>query len=166
MRIPSARSILMLAVGALLVGSDAQAQQNVAAAEKELRETITQFGHAYGSNDLDTYFSFMADDMTAWWGTRGRNDNPTPKQRYMSTWPESVKRSGGYESCAVNDLRVQAGPSADTGVASYVLECVRKNPPAGQEPPIAFEMSVVLFKRANAWKVVHWNWKVLPRPAQ
>ena len=55
MRILSARSILMLAVGALLVGSDAQAQQNIAAAEKEIRETITQFGHAYGSNDLDTY---------------------------------------------------------------------------------------------------------------
>ena len=104
--------------------------------------------------------------MTAWWGTRGRNDNPTPKKQYMSTWPESVKKRGGYESCKLNDLRVQAGPSADVGVASYVLECVRKNPPAGQKPPIAFEMSVVLFKRANAWKVVHWNWKVLSPPAQ
>ena len=167
MRMPWARSIAVLAVAALVVGVAARAEQNqgTAAAEREMREAITQFGTSYGANDLDKYFSFMADDMTAWWGTRGRNESPTPKAQYMKTWPDNVKTTGGYEGCKLNDLRVQVGPSGDAGVGSYILDCIRKNPPQGQKPPISFEMSVVMFKRANGWKVVHWNWKPLTTPA-
>jgi ketosteroid isomerase-like protein len=167
MRMPSARSIVVFAAAALVMGVAARAEQNqsTAAGEREMREAITQFGTAYGANDLDKYFSFMADDMTAWWGTRGRNESPTPKAQYMKTWPDNVKNTGGYEGCKLNDLRVQVGPSGDAGVGSYILDCIRKNPPQGQKPPISFEMSVVMFKRANAWKVVHWNWKPLAAPA-
>ena len=167
MRMPSARSIAALVVAALVMGIAARAEQNqnTAAAEREMRDAITQFGTAYGANDLDKYFSFMADDMTAWWGTRGRNENPSPKAQYMKTWPDNVKNTGGYEGCKLNDLRVQVGPSGDAGVGSYILDCIRKTPPAGQKPPISFEMSVVMFKRSNAWKVVHWNWKPLTPPA-
>ena len=71
-----------------------------------------KYAAAYGANDLDRYFSFFADDMTVWWGTQGRLDDPTPKARYMKTWPDSVKAGGGYHSCELADLRIQAGPAA------------------------------------------------------
>ena len=163
MRMTSSVSIVALAIASLVAGGTLLAQQN-AAAEKDLRETIIQFGTAYGNNDLDKYFSYMDDNFDAWWGNRGRNENPTPKAQYMATWPNNVKQTGGYTGCKLNDLRVQVGPSGDAGVGSYILECIRKNPPAGQQPPISYEMSVVMFKKANGWKVVHWNWKSLPFP--
>ena len=48
-----------------------------------VRDTITRLVRAYGANDLDTYFSFFADDMTVWWNTDGRYDRPTPKAAYV-----------------------------------------------------------------------------------
>jgi ketosteroid isomerase-like protein len=159
----------MVAMVAGIVGatfpSHAHAQQNVAAAEKEVRDTMSRYVAAYGSNDLDTYFRFFADDMTAWWGTRGRNDNPTPKAEYMNSWPGYVKKNGGYESCKFDDLRIQMSPGADAAVSSYELECIRRNPPAGQQPLITYEMTAVLFKRAADWKIVHFSFDVQQPPA-
>jgi ketosteroid isomerase-like protein len=147
----------------LVMVSYANEQQSVDAATREVRETLMKYAAAYGANDLDRYFSFFADDMTVWWGTQGRLDDPTPKARYMKTWPDSVKAGGGYHSCELADLRIQAGPDGDAAVASYKLECIRRNPPPGQQPPVTYEMTAVLFKRGGAWKFVHWNWRTADR---
>jgi ketosteroid isomerase-like protein len=162
----SVRTIAVLIVGILFITPDARAQKGVAAAEKEVREVMRQYAAAYGSNDLDKYFAFFADDMTAWWGTNGRNDNPTPKAQYQKTYPDSVKKSGGYESCKLDDERVQVSPGADAAIASYKLECIRRNPPPGQQPPVTYQMTSALFKRGNTWKIVHFNWRnAAPPPA-
>jgi len=153
-------SIVLLILGSSLITSEARAQRGVSVAEREVRETMQQYATAYGSNDLDKYFSFFADDMTAWWGTNGRNDNPTPKAQYQKTYPDAVKRSGGYESCKLDDERVQVSPGADAAVVSYRLGCIRRNPPSGQQPLVTYQMTAALFKRAKAWKIVHFNWRV------
>lgn len=135
------------------------AQQNPAAAEGEVRDTITKLVSAYGSNDLDTYFSFFADDMTVWWGTDGRYGEPTPKAAYVKSWPEFVKKTGGHESCRIADLRIQVAPGADAAVTSYELTCLFKTALAGSSREEMYEMTSVLFRRAGRWQVVHFNWR-------
>ena len=153
---------LLLAVG-YIVGLPSllhlSAHQDVAAAEKDVRETTTRLVAAYGENDLDTYFSFFADDMTVWWGTSGRNDRPTPKAHYVKSWPEFVKRTGGHDTCRLADLRIQVGPGDQAAVSSYELSCVFKKPPPGGHPDATYEITSVFFKRNGFWKVVHFNWR-------
>jgi ketosteroid isomerase-like protein len=143
-----------------------QAQQNREAAEREVRDTVTRLVAAYGANDLETYFSFFADDMTVWWGTSGRNDRPTPKAAYVKGWPEFVKKTGGHESCRVADLRIQPAPSADAAVASYELTCVFKKPPSADGREATYEITEAFFKRNGAWQVVHFNWRERTPPAR
>ncbi len=163
----SVRIVALLIVGAFLTASAARAQQGVAAAEQQVREVVTQFTGAYGANDLDTYFSHYADDMT-WWGPRGnRNeaDGRTPKQNYMASYPDSVERTGGYASHELSDLRVQVSQNADAATASYRLDLVRKNPTERLSADVAYEMTAVLFKRGNDWKIVHFHYQTIPPPA-
>ena len=152
----------LIAAGSIVALSplaDSSAQPNVSAAEREVRETTTRLVAAYGANDLDTYFSFFADDMTVWWGTSGRNDRPTPKAQYVRSWPEYVKKTGGHEMCRLADLRVQVGPSSDAAVSSYELACVFKKATAGERRDATYEITSVFFKRDGSWKVVHFNWR-------
>jgi ketosteroid isomerase-like protein len=135
------------------------ATQNAAAAEGAVRDTITRLVDAYGANDLDTYFSFFADDMTVWWNADGRYDRPTPKAAYVKSWPEFVKKTGGHESCHTTDLRIQVGPSGDAAVASYALTCLFKTAPSGSSREETYEMTSVLFRRTPGWQVVHFNWR-------
>lgn len=155
-------SVALLAILAWVVwltpSAYVSAQQDPGSAEREVRDTITRLVRAYGVNDLDTYFSFFAEDMTVWWGSNGRNDKPTPKAAYVRSWPEFVKKTGGHESCQLADLRIQVAPSADAAVASYELTCVFKTAPAGSPREATYEMTAVLFRR-DQWQVVHFNWR-------
>ena len=172
----SVRAIAVLIVGALLVpacandvpdlAAQSPTQQDVTGTEQEVREAIMRFAGAYGANDLDTYYSYYADDMT-WWGPRGnRNeaDGLTPKANYMKSYPESVKRTGGLATSKVSDLRVQVSPNADAAIASYRLDVVRKNPTEERPADVAYSMTAALFKRGNDWRIVHFHYQTIPRP--
>jgi ketosteroid isomerase-like protein len=135
------------------------AQASVATAEQVVRDTMKQIETAYATNDLPKYFSFFADDMTLWRGEMGRFFEPSPKAAYMQGQTDFVRDTGGYESCATNDLRVQVSPAADSAVTMYELACAIKN---GQR--VEYEMTMVLFNRAAQWKVVHFGWHI-KRPA-
>jgi len=121
-------------VAALVVASEAGAQgQKISQAEREVRQTLEDYTAAYGANNLDKYFSYFADDMTTWWNNLGRRDEPTPKKRYMELYPETVKKTGGYTGCKLEDLRIKVGASGDAAVGSYKQICGRKNPTPGRE---------------------------------
>jgi ketosteroid isomerase-like protein len=149
---------LLLIVLLSLATTTLAARQNPSAAEAAVRDTITRLVSAYAANDLDTYFSFFADDMTVWWNTDGRYDRPTPKSAYVKSWPEFVKKTGGHESCHTADLRIQAAPAGVAAVASYELTCVFKTAPAGGSRDETYQMTNVLFLRNGRWQVVHFNW--------
>ena len=158
------RTIGVLLVGTLVIASDAFAQQpNIAQAEKEVRQTLEAYTAAYGANDLPKYFSYFADDMTTWWNNRGRRDEPTPKKRYTELYPETMKRTGGYTGCRLEDLRIKVGPSGDAAVGSYKQICGRKNPTPGRKS-ITYWMSSTMFKRPEGWKIVHLHWIIEPAP--
>jgi ketosteroid isomerase-like protein len=155
---PMTAVVTMLWLSLYSPGLGAQ-QSRAAAAETEVRDTITRLVSSYGANDLDTYFSFFADDMTVWWGTDGRNDRPTPKEAYVKSWPNFVKKTGGHESCRSADVRIQVAPGADAAVSSYELTCIFKTAPSGSSREATYEMTAVLFRRSERWQVVHFNWR-------
>ena len=160
------RIAVVLITGAFLMVPAARAQEGAGAVEQQVREAIIEFTTAYGTNDLDTYFSYYADDMT-WWGPRGNryeNDGRTPKQNYMASYPGSVERTGGYASHELSDLRVQVSPNAGAAVASYRIDLVRKNPREGRSADVAYEMTTMLFKRGNDWRIVHFHYQTIPPP--
>ena len=163
-------AMVFLVVWAALTTRDLRAQSGNAAVEQQVRDAITKFTTAYGKNDLDTYFSYYADDLT-WWGPNGNRNEANgkrPKENYSSTYPDAVKRNGGLAGSKLSDLRVQVSPNGDAAIASYRLDVVRKNPDLNATPPrpadIAYEMTAALFKRGNDWKVVHFHFQTIPPP--
>jgi ketosteroid isomerase-like protein len=128
---------------------------------KEVRDTLEKLTRAYGSNDLDTYFSLYAPELT-WWGPGGRSD----KETYRKTWSESVANTGGLASAENDDLHIQVAPHGDLAVASYLLKVTRKNPGENRPPNVSYEMSPTLIKRDGKWQIVHLHFQVVPpRPA-
>jgi ketosteroid isomerase-like protein len=127
-------------------------------AEMELRDLIRDFVAAYGTNNVDKYFSYYADDLT-WWGPSGRNT----KEAYHKSWAEGVKGTGGLASANFSDLRIQVSPASDLAVASYLLSVKRNNPnPPTRTEFVSYEMSPTLVKRDGTWKVVHLHFQIAP----
>jgi len=128
---------------------------------KDVRDTIEKLTRAYGSNDIDTYFSSYAPELT-WWGPGGRSD----KESYRKSWTESVANTGGLAGAEIEDLRIQVAPHNDLAVASYLLKVTRKNPGENRPANVAYEMSPTLVKRDGKWQIVHLHFQVVPpRPA-
>jgi ketosteroid isomerase-like protein len=124
---------------------------------KEVRDTIEKLTRAYGSNDVATYFSSYAPELT-WWGPAGRSD----KESYRKSWTESVANTGGLASAEIEDLRIQVAPHSDLAVASYLLKVTRKNPAENRPANVAYEMSPTLVKRDGEWLIVHLHFQVVP----
>jgi ketosteroid isomerase-like protein len=130
-------------------------------AGKDVRDAVEKLTRAYGANDIETYFSFYAPELT-WWGPNGRSD----KETYRRTWTESVTNTGGLASADIEDLRIQVAPHNDLAVASYLLKVTRKNPGENRPPNVTYEMSPTLVKRGDQWQIVHLHFQVVPpRPA-
>jgi len=124
---------------------------------QEVRDAIAKATEAYGSNDINTYFSIYAPELT-WWGPGGRSD----KESYRKSWTESVVNTGGLASADIDDLRIQVAPHGDLAVASYLLKVTRKNPGENRPPTVTYEMSPTLIKRDGKWQIVHLHFQVVP----
>lgn len=146
------RSIIIVLAAAFAVAASASAQGNIAAAEKEVRKVIADYNAAYGRNDLDTYFSYFAPDLTQWFPS-GRVD----LKSYRESWTKSVKEGNVLDKAEVLDLQVQINPAADAGVATYILRVTSRNPKGEVQTSDNHETDV-LFKRGGAWKIVHVNY--------
>jgi ketosteroid isomerase-like protein len=144
--------VLIILAALVAFAAPAFAQGNVAAAEKEVRKVIADYNAAYGRNDLDTYFSYFAPDLTQWFPS-GRVD----LKSYRESWTKSVKEGNVLEKAEVLDLQVQISPAADAGVATYILRVTDKNP-KGEVRTSDNHETDVLFKRDGAWKIVHVNY--------
>ena len=129
-------------------------------AEQEIREAVEQFITAYGTNDVEKYFSFFASDVTQWWPNGRRID----RQTYYDMWTRTVAEGGGYESFGFDDLQIHAAPSGDSGVASYALKLTRRNAPP-ERATSNYRMSVTLVKRNVGWQVVHFHFNSVSPPS-
>lgn len=137
-------------VGALLLMGIVQTAGGGAAtkAEQEIRTLEQQMNEAYAKNDLQTYFSYYAQDFTQWL-PEGRTD----LERYKRQWQAYVAAGNSVQAAEVRELLLRVAPSEDAAVASYILYVKTK----GADGKIIEEESQetdVWFKRDGAWKVV------------
>lgn len=132
---------IMAAVGFLLLPSRVKTQNNP---EKEVRDLEQKMNAAYAANDLPTYFAYYSKDLTQWL-PEGRMDLP----QYEKVWTGYVKNVARVESVELSDVHVQAGPSGDAAVASYLLH-VKSRTVKGEITEEDNQESDVLFKKGQS----------------
>ena len=131
----------------LFLSFSATAEQ---ASEKnaDLYAAIKAFDHAYATNEVEKYFSFYADDATAYFGD-GRVDIAA----YHTMWIELMAAGGGVEINTMSDLQVQIMPSGDTAVATSFVDNRTRSPDGTKSTSKAFETDV--------WQKVDGHWKII-----
>ena len=125
-----------------------QARPRPATVEEEIKDFEQRANAAYEANDLPKYFSFYASDFSQFL-PEGRSDLAA----YRKEWGEYIGEGNRVQKVEISDLRIQAGPSKDTAVASYLLH-VRTRLKDGKITDEDNQESDVLFKRNGEWKVV------------
>ncbi len=115
----------------------------------EIEKLVVAFNQAYERNDLETYFSYYADDVTQWFesGRAGLAD-------YKKSWYELIAKGGGVEKNALSDIRIQVSPGSEAAVATYAVDVVTRQADGKKTKEKAYETDV-WFKRDGKWKIVH-----------
>lgn len=139
----------ILVGGLLLLGIAATAGNGAATkAEQDIRALEQQMNDAYAKNDLQSYFSYYAQDFTQWL-PEGRSD----LDKYKRQWQAYISAGNAVQAAEVRELLLRVAPSEDAAVASYILYVKTK----GADGKITEEESQetdVWFKRDGGWKVV------------
>ena len=114
----------------------------------ELHAAIRAFDHAYATNDVETYFSFYADDATVYFsGARQDVD------AYYEEWTALMEAGGGVEKNEMSDLQVQVMPSGEVAIATSFIDNRTRYPDGTTVTIRAFETDVWQ-KIDGAWKIV------------
>jgi ketosteroid isomerase-like protein len=131
----------------LFLSFSATAEQ---ASEKnaDLYAAIKAFDHAYATNKVEKYFSFYADDATAYFGD-GRVDIAA----YHKMWIELMAAGGGVELNEMSDLQVQVMPSGDTAISTSFIDNRTRSPDGTKSTSRAFETDV--------WQKIDGQWKII-----
>ncbi len=114
----------------------------------DLHAAIKAFDHAYANNDVEKYFSFYADDATAYFGD-GRVDIAA----YHEMWIGLMEAGGGVELNEMCDLQVQVMLSGDVAVATSFIDNRTRSPDGTKTTSKAFETDVWL-KIDGEWKII------------
>jgi ketosteroid isomerase-like protein len=124
-----------------------------AAAPSSVEQQITAAEHAmnaaYGANDLDKYFSYYADDMSAIF-----YNERTTLPEYRKSWTASVKAGNIVTSVKLSDMHVRVLPGDSVAIASFQIEVGNKHADGKTTSEKAFETDVWV-KHKDGWKVVH-----------
>jgi ketosteroid isomerase-like protein len=144
-------------VGSGFARADTPAQDK---AKQEVDRYVHEIVAAYATTDMDKYFSYYADNMLICC-SRGE---PWSKQAYSDLWRPLVAKGGGVEKAEVTNLEIRVSPNADAAVAFYQMPCVRRNPAAGQDPNITYNMTEVWMKHAGKWQVASLTFSVAGPP--
>jgi ketosteroid isomerase-like protein len=113
-----------------------------------LHAAIKAFDHAYANNDVEDYFSFYADDVTAYFGD-GRVDIAA----YHKMWIDLMAAGGGVELNEMSDLQVQVMPSGDFAIATSFIDNRTRSPDGTTSTSRAFETDV--------WQLIDGKWKIV-----
>ncbi len=152
------RMAVRLTCTALLLGSTPVFAQSTT--DRAVRDGVSRLVQAYGANDLDTYFSIYAKDMTVHMA-RGRWTH----QDYHNFWTEHVEGGGGNRTARVEDLVVQVLPGGESAVATFRMPVESRIPEGAdpsRDPRIVYYMTTVWALRNASWNIVHVHWSVEP----
>jgi ketosteroid isomerase-like protein len=119
--------------------------------EREILALEDRLDHAYRENDLETYWSFYADDLTQIWDT-----GYVSFEQYKQDWTALVEGGGGVMDSRSQDVRVHVGPAGDTAIVTY-LAIARYRGTNGNETEGRFYETNVWFRRDGRWQIVHYH---------
>ena len=139
--------IILSGIAIVLMSFSAMAQQD-GADNADLHAAIKAFDHAYATNDVEKYFSFYADDATAYFGD-GRVDIAA----YHEMWIGLMAAGGGVELNEMSDLQVQVLPGGDVAVATSFIDNRTRSPDGTTSTSRAFETDV--------WQRIDGEWKII-----
>ena len=148
-------SVLILTVPITFLALQAKPQP--ASVEDEIKDFEQRANAAYEANDLAKYFSFYAADFSQFL-PEGRTD----LAQYRKDWTAYIGEGNRVQKVEISDMHIQAGPSKDTAVASYILH-VRTKLKDGKITDEDNQESDVLFKRNGEWKVVFLHYSSAPK---
>ena len=114
----------------------------------DLHAAIKAFDHAYANNDVEKYFSFYADDATAYFGD-GRVDIAA----YHEMWTGLMEAGGGVELNEMSDLQVQVMPGGAVAVVTSFIDNRTRSPDGTKTTSKAFETDV--------WQKIDGEWKII-----
>lgn len=132
--------------------------QNLDAENADLHAAIKAFDHAYATNDVETYFSFYADDATVYFG-----DARVDVADYHQMWSGMMAAGGGVELNEMSDLKVQILPGGDAAVATSFIDNRTRSPDGTKTTSRAFETDVWQ-KAAGKWKIISLHYSEIPTP--
>ena len=105
---------------------------------------------------LPTYWPYYDASLTQWW-PEGRVDLPT----YQREWTKLIETGGRVLAADVSDLRIQIGPGGESAVATYRLR-VTTRAADRVDTTQDIQETDVLFRRGDAWRIVHLHYSVAP----
>ncbi len=146
--------LLMLLLAALLPLST-QGERN-AAVEKEIRDKVMEFNRTYAENDLDTYFSFYAEDATFMGGS-----SRMALADYRKMWNELIAGGGGVEKNEITDIQVRVMPGGEVAIVTYFGEFHIRST-EGEVSKETTSETDVWQKRDGAWKIVSLHYTSSP----
>ncbi len=132
-------------------GPGAISGEEQARIEQEILELELAMDRAYESNDLETYWSFYADDLSQFWDT-GR----VTLEQYKKQWTELVEGGGGVLESRSEDIQVRVSPAGDAAIVTYPLFVRYRNAEGEETASWNFETDV-WFKLDGQWKMVHYH---------
>jgi len=119
--------------------------------EREIFALEDRLDRAYRENDLETYWSFYADDLTQIWDT-----GYVSLEQYQQDWTALVTGGGGVVDARSEDMRIHVGPTGDTAIVTY-LTVSRYRGTNGNETEGRFYETDVWFRRDGRWQIVHYH---------
>lgn len=138
-----------LVLGALLVGLPASLLAGAAdSVEKQIIAAEQAVNAAYAANDLDKYFGYYDEDMSAIF-----YNERTTLAEYRKSWTAAVKAGNMVTSVKLSDIQVRELPG-NIAIASFQIEVGNKRADGKTTSEKAFETDVWV-KRKAGWKLLH-----------
>ncbi len=122
----------------------------------DLTAAYTSFNEAYATNDVDTYFSFYAEDATVYfYGER------QDLAAYHEFWKALIDSGSGVEKNDTSDVQVQLIAGGEVAIVTSFIDN-RTRYPDGITEERAFETDVWQ-KVDSAWKIISLHYSVVPK---
>lgn len=132
---------------------------NAGAVEQQIRANERAMNDAYAANDLDKYFGFYADGMSAIFF-----NERTTLPAYRKSWTDSVHAGNIVKAVKLDDMQVHVLPAGDVAIASYRIDVTNQRANGAVATEKAFETDVWA-RHKGAWKVVHVHYALAATPS-
>ena len=124
--------------------------------EADVTGMVKAFNKAYADNEVDSYFSYYADDAVVYfYGAR------QDLAAYHDEWAALVDAGGAVEKNELSDIRIQVMPGGEVAVATYFVDYRLREPDGNVSTSKAFE-SEVWQKIDGEWKIVNLHYSEIP----